>query len=552
MPGTITTDLTTIDPADATTNWATVGTWSTAPAAVDDPRIQGTFCIQGRNTNTSGWAGAAAGGLDFTTTHAGKHVFLWMQNTCTASTDSIANGGQAVFVCSDASMSLTGTSPSNGPNNSKQWYVNGNNGIKTGGWICYVVDPNSTPTLALGTPNLASIQRIGLRVKTISTIATNTRNIMWDALRYGTGLIINDGTAGSPVALADIFSADSAQANAWGVLTNVSDVYYLAGKLNFGTTGQSALTYFKDTNQTVVCKNFPVATTFYEIKLSGAASFNTTVQMGNYAGGLASDGLTIKGAGDLSGTNHSVWTLTADASNTVFTAYACSFSELRRASLNSSSELRSCTLSNFGDVTASGALIDGCTFQNVKTGSPVSGGSALVINSPAEINSKVTNCKFINCNRAIKITAAGTYTFDNLTFSGNSYDIENSSSGLVTIQIQNGSNPTTYINTGGGTTSFEASAVLTINIVDAEGNAVTQNCEVTVVKASDETVLFTEDNVIDGTTSYSYSSGAGTVTYINILNVAGYQPKTVNNYALLSSNATLTVQLDTDPFYSNP
>ena len=74
-----------------------------------------------------------------------------------------------------------------------------------------------------------------------------------------------------------------------------------------------------------------------------------------------------------------------------------------------------------------------------------------------------------------------------------------------------------------------------------------------MVKNSDTSILFEEDNITDGTTTYTYSSGGGTVVYINVLNVLGFQPKTVNNYTLPSSGTTtLTIQLDNDPYYANP
>jgi len=97
-----------------------------------------------------------------------------------------------------------------------------------------------------------------------------------------------------------------------------------------------------------------------------------------------------------------------------------------RGTITSTSEFRSCTFSNFGDITPAGATIDNCTFQDVNTFAPISGTYALVINATTDVTSKITNSKFVNCNRAMKITAAGSYTFSNLTFSGNTYDIENS------------------------------------------------------------------------------------------------------------------------------
>ena len=53
---------------------------------------------------------------------------------------------------------------------------------------------------------------------------------------------------------------------------------------------------------------------------------------------------------------------------------------------------------------------------------------------------RITNSKFINCNRAIKITTAGDYTFTGNTFSGNTYDIENSAAGANVTDIYSESN----------------------------------------------------------------------------------------------------------------
>lgn len=103
-----------------------------------------------------------------------------------------------------------------------------------------------------------------------------------------------------------------------------------------------------------------------------------------------------------------------------------------------------------------------------------------------------------------------------------------------------------------GTVTVQSSVSLTIEIRDADGNLITSNCEVTVVRDSDTTILFAEDNITDGLTVYSYSTGAGTLTYINVHNVTGYLNRTVNNYSLPSSNTTLTIQLEDDRFYLNP
>lgn len=510
MAGTITTDFTTIDAADAITNWLSLGTWATAPLVNADMAVQGTNAVVGRLSANEAWVIASTTAVDLTT--GGRHVFIWQKNVTWPGTDTKANGGLRISLSSDATPTLVGTAPHDGPSNSKSWYVGGKDTDLTTGWICYVVDPTSTPSTTgpiygnvQGTPTMTGIQRAGTGAKVLSTIgAGNFKpvNIMTDIVKYGTGLTISNGTGQTPLGFTDIYSADSAQANAYGVLTKLSGIYYGAGKMTFGTTSQASITYFYDINEVLVYQNFPVNISFYEMITAGAASQMTTFQLGKYntTTKLTSSGCTVKGAGDTTTTSYAVWTLTANAANQLIKLYGSTFSELKSAVLNNntesltvasctttnlsptitttnnfntagvkpgmlitgtgiaantyvssvdsntqitasvnataggtvtltfahSSELRSCTFSDFSNITTNGCLIDSCTFRGVTTTAPISGTWALIAASPTEV-SNITNCSFISCNKAIKISTAGTYTFNNLTFSGNSYDIENAS-----------------------------------------------------------------------------------------------------------------------------
>lgn len=597
MPGTITTDLVTYDAADATTNWASIGTFASSPVANTDMNIQGTNCLVARVSANSVWYYASNAGLDLTT---GNHIFIWFKNVTWPGTDTRANGGAGVTLSSDATPTLTGTSPSNGPTNSKTWYVDGTDTETTAGWICYVVDPSSTSDLLLGAPTMTSIKRAGYRSKVLSTIGSGSfkpDNIMVDVVRYGTGLTINNGTSAAPVGFTDIYATDSNATNSYGVITLQNGVYFGAGKFTFGTSAQTAITYFKDTNQVLVFQPFPVANSFYAINTAGAASFATTVQFGNYSGGIASGGCTIRGSigtgitaptaptvaattgaglsigsylykvtfvtsvgetvggtesssvtttsgnqrvnltaiptysttqkviarniyrtkvGGASGTElfvatisdnttttytdstadtslgrlvptvdtttSSAWTLNASAANTTTNFYACNLSNMRPSSLNSTCAMQSCVVSSSGEITTNGATINGCTFTNVQQQAPVSGTYALIIQSTTEMAS-ITNSSFISCNRAIKITTAGTYTFSGLTFSGNNYDIENASTGAVIINATNGSNPSTFINTAGGTTTINNAVNITVTVQTASGAAI-QNARVAIYKSN--------------------------------------------------------------------
>jgi hypothetical protein len=110
------------------------------------------------------------------------------------------------------------------------------------------------------------------------------------------------------------------------------------------------------------------------------------------------------------------------------------------------------------------------------------------------------------------------------------------------------------IDSTGTTRTPPVTVNLTINITDAEGTAITNACEITIVKTSDDSVLYNTENVTTGTVTYDVTSNAGVNTYVNVMNVTGYQAKTVNNFALPTSTPpqATVIQLDEDRFYSNP
>jgi hypothetical protein len=169
-----------------------------------------------------------------------------------------------------------------------------------------------------------------------------------------------------------------------------------------------------------------------------------------------------------------------------------------------------------------------------------------------------------SAGHAIRITSPGTYSFVGNTFTAfgstgsNSAAIFNDSAGLVTLNISGTTSQPTYRNGTDASTSVVLSVDLEINIVDADGDAITANCEVTVVKVADESVLFHEDNITDGVTTYSFpAADAGTAVYINVLNVEAdtndirYQNKTAY-LSLPSTNTSTPIQLDEDRYYANP
>jgi len=239
----VVTDLVDVNLSEAVTNYAVLGNWATAIAASPDTYVQSSNTVGGRVSANTGWAHTSLASKDFSVEAEELHIFQWLKSISIPQMDTKANGGLAVTISSDALPTLTGISPNNGPTNSKSWFVGGNEDALSG-WVCYVINPRSTPTLTLGSPIVSAIQRIGVRGKAVSVVgggAVRPINVTFDATRYGTGLTYTGDNAGTPGNFADILATAMSPANAWGILTSDASIYFGAGKFNFGTTGQTAI-----------------------------------------------------------------------------------------------------------------------------------------------------------------------------------------------------------------------------------------------------------------------------------------------------------------------
>ena len=523
----IESNLITLDRAEATTNWISNG-FNTSPGTVDDPRIEGSLCVQARTSNTTAWSAFLTGvALDFTD---GKRIFFWYNNTCPASTDTIVNGGIGMYVSSLSTISVVGSSPNNGPNDSKNWFFDGKNGNTLGGWTCFVYDPRSLATLTLGSPLLTGIKQIGLRNKTVSTIATSTRNIMWDVLRIGSGLIVSEGSAESPTTLQEIFDSGSLQSTMYGVLNKKNDIYFLNGQLSVGKSDQQLSSHFKDTNKTLVFPDFPVGEDFYEITCIGnTGQFNTSFQLGSYDGVNTSEGCTVKGAGK------AMWSPLVKDNNSDIKIYNSVVSEIRTGIFNSSSQIFNSSINNSGPIIPSGCSLSGCSFNNA------TGLAAIYISTQSDI-SPISNCTFNNCRAGLLISATGTYNFNKLSFNNNIYDVINASTGQVNVNVVNGGNASVYTNTNGGTTTINNLVTLTLN-------GIISGSEVRIFSAGTITELGGIES-LDGTAfNYQYNYSPGQNIDIVIFK-EDYNYYRIPNYSLLSADGSVPISQTFDRVYA--
>lgn len=528
-----TTDLALIHACDAASaSWTEptgfLGGAITLPET--DYFIQNTGCLS-KNCGTTTPVGVGAiynAGSGLTIPSPGA-VMIWLYfgapNTLAVQYPGGSNnGGLQVFIGSATSAF-------------KQWFVRGSDTYPYGGWICIPVDPTVAANLTTGSPT-STTQYFGAGAYIPGpAIASKGNPFGVDILRYGRcEARMNGGETGNYATFSGFAATNDLIANRWGLIQAVQGGYLMQGLV---VLGYSSAVDFRDSNKSIIIANTEkVVSSFNAIEVRNTSSrvdwtnisFTTlgTVSRGNF---ITTDNADINIAG-------------------------CTFTDMGTFSFQSSGTILTSTFRRCNLVTQNSAVFTGCTFDNtndsVKT---------VLSNNPANIS----NCTFISSGtkHAIELTAAcagQTYSFTGNTFTGYAATdgstgnevIYNNSGGAVTINHSGTTGTISVKNGNGATTTVAVSAVLTIEIRNSDnGDLITGNCEVTVVKASDETVLFHEDDITDGITAYSYSSGSGTAVYINVLNVSGYQNKTVYQN-LAATNETAKIFLDTDRIFSNP
>jgi hypothetical protein len=206
-------------------------------------------------------------------------------------------------------------------------------------------------------------------------------------------------------------------------------------------------------------------------------------------------------------------------------------------------------------VTSSGATLT----QNIFAST--TGTNALTVESVADMNN-IETTRFWNNTVAIKITTTGTYNLDALTFSGNTTDVENASTGLVTIRNQNGSNATTFTNTNGGTTvivvpfTFEVTNIISgteVRILRQSDLVELAGAEVVSASpsgVSNATISADPDNALRYVLTYNYDYTIDIPVFVVIYNTE-YKALRVP-YILKGADSVLQAAQQIDRQYANP
>lgn len=515
MALTVTTDLTRITDAETATGWTSYGSGGTGAMALEPD-----FFAQNANCISRGSSGSAIKGMcfdigsgstiNFTTgSHKDKLIYIWMRMTAPSLVDTLANGGIRVILGSGA------TAPADATGVWSAWYVDGSNTIVgTDGWICYVIDPQSTASTTYGGGcDLTAVRWFGGGAKYIAGAKGQTFGV--DAIYYGRGELRVSGTvAATGEGFKEITALDFGTINnRYGVITERRGIYYVRGKIILGDNlGTGSLTFSSQNevvvyetphyhNGTNVVKAIPDASSGGTTGSDGATSYNGLAFVGNGTGSTSVTLGVIVGSdkgrsGSFVGSYNSpvlstpartrVTVVTDDSAGTL-SLYGSTFSNLEGGI----------------DLKGTGVDDDDC-FSNTFNGcgrivSNMEIRNCNILNSVAasddgahlwESTTNLQSCLFVNCSRAVvfESTTGTPFTFTSLTFSGNTKDVRNESGGSITINVSGGTYPLVSEDIGGGSaTTINSSVPVTVTVVD-KNNSPISTAQVSVYVGATEVI----------------------------------------------------------------
>jgi hypothetical protein len=325
----------------------------------------------------------------------------------------------------------------------------------------------------------------------------------------------------------------------------LNGIYFVLGELAIGEDAAEAaqLTVFQDSSgQVLVWGNGLVETGFHALR------FN----LGNASTDIDITGATFDCIGKANNDADRGYTSTEDSRLLV-----------EAVGTSGALDIIQCTFKNTQSVTLTSAcIIDTCDIETelLVQGSAeikdtvirtTSAANVATLQDPSFGASTLHHTEFVQqgAGHAIEIDSTGTYTFTNLFFTDYGADDSSSAalfinvaSGTVTINVSDGDTPT-YRLPGGSTATVEINNTVNITLTGLVATS-----EVTIVRTSDETVLF---HVESSGTSETYGHDGTTVNVDILVFHVDYEPVAVN-VTLGGSASSIPIQQIADLVYLNP
>jgi len=414
-------------------------------------------------------------------------IYFWIIDLAFHTADTWENGGHRMRLV-------------DGAGNWSEWYVGGSDSY-FGGWKRYVVNVESTPDAVNGALDLTDVRYFGVTFKHLQKFKATLDSYV-DYVQYHrnseSAYIITNGAA-EPRDFAEWLSKD--EAIYAGLVREDNGVYFLNGPIEFGDSTAPHNLQFADTNQILVTENLyrtfgtanrPAAESLvgpnhFQITIGSNAGCTTSFQLGTKAGVRGVQGCVLK-----SGGNRKLKFLASDSDIDTLKIYGTTMHDVDVIDLPPNAanrELLDCNFIECGEIFANTCVVKYSNIINADL-------EGLRIINPSF---NVTYCTFINCPRAVNIIEAGEYTFDNLQFTGNTYDIHFSDLFGDLIINCNDSNPSDakVLNDSTGIVTIINTVTLKVTVKDRAGNPIT-DAQTAIYKLSDNTELMNEDTALDG------------------------------------------------------
>ena len=461
------------------------------------------------------------------------HIYIWLRCSVAAlsepsNTVDVDGPGFQIIIESD-------TAAGGATSGTNTYFIAGSD-TWAGAWKCFVQDLGATPDVTTGTIDKSAINKFHIKVNlSNSGNIRNADNTWIDAIRFGTGLT----AYGTPAFdFEDIKDIDETVANRYGIIQEVDGVFYVQGRLTIGDAAGANATTFASQDEIVVftdrnnVTNYSskVSSSLYQLNFVGNTSAYENIDFGVKVG--SGDTAVGRNGSLILAQNPNVNVLMNCRGSDVnsINLYGSTFRGISGGiymDSTSTHEFIGNTVDQCGPFYPSNSVVRGCTFSG--TTASDSTGSAFIW----ETGTNIKYCNFIANTHptgdphAIYHDATGSYSYINLSFCGNDYDIQNDSTGPVTIQATD-SDPSSYENTNGGTTSIQNAVTLIVRGVKS-GDEPTNYARVRIEK-TDGTEIFnnyatTTDDLNAGfykiEHSYNYT---GAETVIVKSRYKGYYP----------------------------
>jgi len=503
------------DTADNGGTWTALGSASAVSQDVDVFKV-GSAAI---NAKLDGGASGAQGGMQITRSatidfdDAGTRrgmVAVWVLTTSVLGT-----GGIRLIAGVDSS-------------NNHEWImatIDGSTGIQyNGGWVRMVVDLSETPDVTNGTMTAtewAAMDYFAIEFDVTTDIMGNIKTVWIDQMDILTAADIAAGTRafevrGTTVTAGNAITeiAGLSTVTALGAIIQAANgSFSLNMPVKFGDTTASATSTITSTNEYLFIPNHRFGNGFCTIEFDGGTGTNTATwgaESGSGDNTLGATGGAIRGVQD--GTNGN-FKILCDASDATTVLAGVIIDGADSVSLSQTNvKCVSCTFVNCGsislDVGAGATLRDSTVTDSIAASGT---GAVILVGNPAA-TADFRDMLIQNCTHGIENEVNGPITWDlrNIKTANNTQDIRfNHTSGLLTVNVLEGSSVfTTSDGGGGGTIDVVESNPITITVVEAE-DFVTPivGARVGVHKQSDNSeIMNTTTNgsgIASGTSSFS-------------------------------------------------